>query len=103
MRVWTHWTNGKKRTGERLGGDVETAQAIVVGLGKVSNCDLANITDLYGTSHCIMAEATVDAVVSVVAGGGRAVLLVDWMITDMVSVRRNVASLPRQSATSVLT
>jgi len=29
--------------------------------------------------------------------------LVDWMMTDMVSVRRNVASLPRQSATSVLT
>ena len=44
---------------------MEAAQTIVVGLGKVSNCDLANKTDLYGTSHRIMAEVTVDAVVSV--------------------------------------
>jgi hypothetical protein len=49
-----------------------------------------------------MAEATVDAVVSVVPGGGRSLFLVDWMITDMVSLPRNAASLPRQSATSVL-
>ena len=28
--------------------------------------------------------------------------LVYWMITDIVSVRRNAASLPRQSATFVL-
>ena len=67
---------------------------MVVGLGKVSNCDLANKTELYGTSHRIMAEVTVDAVVSVVPGGGRAVFLVDWIMTDMVSVRRNAASLP---------
>jgi hypothetical protein len=49
-----------------------------------------------------MAEETLDAVVSVVAGGGRAVFLVDWIITDMVSARRNAASLPRQSATLLL-
>jgi hypothetical protein len=55
-----------------LDGDVEAAQSMVVGLGKVSNCDLANKTELYGTSHRIMARVTVDAVVSVVAGGGRA-------------------------------
>jgi hypothetical protein len=48
-----------------LDADVEAAQTMVVGLGKVSNCDLANKTELYGTSHRIMAEATVDAVVSV--------------------------------------
>ena len=48
-----------------MGGDLEAAQTIVVGLGKVSNCDLANKTDLYGTSHRIMAEVTLDAVVSV--------------------------------------
>ncbi len=74
MRGWAHWTNGKKRTGERLGGDLEAAQTMVVRLGKVSNCDLANKTQLYGTSHRIMAEVTLDAVVSVVPGGGRAVL-----------------------------
>jgi hypothetical protein len=56
------------------GDAVEAAYSMVVGPGKVSNSDLANKTELYGTSHRIMAEATVDAVVSVVAGGGRAVL-----------------------------
>ena len=30
---------GRKRRSERLGGDVEAAQTIVVGLGKVSNFD----------------------------------------------------------------
>jgi hypothetical protein len=48
-----------------LDGDLEAAQTMVVGLGKVSNCDLANKTELYGTSHRIMAEVIVDAVVSV--------------------------------------
>jgi len=48
-----------------LDADVEAAQTMVVGLGKVSNCDLANKTELYGTSHRIMAEVTVNAVVSV--------------------------------------
>jgi hypothetical protein len=47
-----------------LDGDLEAAQTMVVGLGKVLNCDLANKTELCGTSHRIMAEATVDAVVS---------------------------------------
>jgi hypothetical protein len=56
---------GRKSRGERLDGDLEAAQTMVVGLGKVSNCDLANKTELYGTSHRIMAEVTVDAVVSV--------------------------------------
>ena len=56
---------GRKSRGERLYGDLEAAQTMVVGLGKVSNCDLANKTELYGTSHRIMAEVTVDAVVSV--------------------------------------
>jgi hypothetical protein len=37
---------GRKRRGERLGGDVETAYPIVVGLGKVSNFDcFANKTE----------------------------------------------------------
>jgi hypothetical protein len=64
----------KEKDRRAIGCDLGAAQTIVVGLGKVSNCDLANKTELYGTSHRIMAEATVDAVVSVVAGGGRAVL-----------------------------
>ena len=36
---------GRKSRGERLDGDVEAAQSMVVGLGKVSNCDLANKTE----------------------------------------------------------
>ena len=56
---------GRKRRSERLGGGEETARPIVVGFGKVSNFDCsANKTEAYGTSHCIMAEVTLDAVVS---------------------------------------
>ena len=83
-------------------GDLEAAQTIVVGVRKVSNCVFANKTELYGTSHRIMAEVTLDAVVSVGRWWRSCFFLVDWMITDMVSVRRNAASLPRPSATLVL-
>jgi hypothetical protein len=94
---------GRKRRSERLGGDVEAAQTIVVGLGKVSNFDcFANKTEAYGTSHCIMSEVTLDAVVSFGRWWRSCCFLVDWIITDMVSVRRNAGSLPRQSATLVL-
>jgi hypothetical protein len=55
------------------GGGEETACPIVIGLENVSNFDCsANKMEAYGTSHCIMAEVPVDAVVSVVPGSGRA-------------------------------
>ena len=44
---------------------MEFKQSIVVGLEDVSNFDFfANKTAAYGTSHCIMAEVTLDVVVS---------------------------------------
>ena len=94
---------GRKRRSERLGGDVEADSPIVVGLGKASNFDcFANKTEAYGTSHCIMSEVTLDAVVSFGRWWRSCCFLVDGIITDMVSVRRNAASLPRQSSTLVL-
>jgi hypothetical protein len=86
-----------------LGGDVESNQSIVVGLENVSNFDCsANKTEAYGTSHCIMAEVTLDVVVSFGCWWRSSCFLVDWIINDMVSVRRNACILPRQIATLVL-
>ena len=38
----------KEKDRRAIGCDLEAAQTIVVGLGKVSNCDLANKTEAYG-------------------------------------------------------
>jgi hypothetical protein len=49
-----------------------------------------------------MSEVTLDDVVSFGRWWRSCCFLVDWIITDMVSVRRNACILPRQIATLVL-
>jgi hypothetical protein len=48
MGALDEWEEKDRRA---IGWRSGSSLSIVVGLGKVSNCDLANKTELYGTSH----------------------------------------------------